>query len=170
MNNKLNIIFLDIDGVLNNKSTDEYAPTGCIGIMDEKVELLQQLIGRTGAKVVLSSDWRLDKDKNTKDYVYLTNKLNNYNIKIFDITPDIRWSERGNEILEWLNVHKVDGWVVLDDIDFSGFYNPEILPHVIITNPEVGLQQSDINLATKIICGDLRRGNYEIYCDTGRIL
>ena len=156
MSDKLNIIFLDIDGVLNNRSTDEYAPTGCIGIMDEKVELLQQLIGRTGAKVVLSSDWRLDKDKNTKDYVYLTNKLNNYNIKIFDITPDIRWSERGNEILEWLNVHKVDGWVVLDDIDFSGFYNPEILPHVIITNPEVGLQQSDINLATKIICGDLR--------------
>lgn len=33
MNNKLNIVFLDIDGVLNNKSTDEYVPTGCIGII-----------------------------------------------------------------------------------------------------------------------------------------
>ncbi len=170
MNNKLNIIFLDIDGVLNNKSTDEYAPTGCIGIMDEKVELLRQIIDRTGAKVVLSSDWRFEKDKNTKDYIYLTNKLNNYNIKIYDVTPDIKWSKRGHEILEWLNVHKIDGWVVLDDIDFSDFYNPEFSPHVIITDPEVGLQQSDVNLATKIICGDLRRGNYEIYCDTGRIL
>lgn len=156
MNNKLNIVFLDIDGVLNNNSTDEYAPTGCIGIMDEKVELLRQLIDRTGAKVVLSSDWRLEKDKNTKDYVYLTNKLNNYNIKIYDVTPDIKWSKRGYEILEWLNVHKVDGWVVFDDIDFSDFYNPEFSPHVIITNPEIGMQQSDVNLATKIICGDLR--------------
>ena len=53
----MKIIFLDIDGVLNCKYTKEeifFFPF----VSPKKIELLKQLIERTGAKVVLSSTWR----------------------------------------------------------------------------------------------------------------
>ena len=61
------IIFLDVDGVLNNENTNARSPGGYVGVMDSKVKLLSKLVKETNADVVISSDWRLIKDA---DYQY----------------------------------------------------------------------------------------------------
>lgn len=47
----MKIIFLDIDGVLNYENSKSK-------VEEEKVKLLKEIVGRTDAEIVLSSDWR----------------------------------------------------------------------------------------------------------------
>ena len=54
---KLKIIFLDVDGVLNCKSTPDRC-YGYIGIEDEKVNHLKRIVEETSAKIVLISSWK----------------------------------------------------------------------------------------------------------------
>lgn len=54
---KRNVIFLDVDGVLNRPSTKERFK-GAWGLDAELVERAKQLIEDTNAMVVLSSSWR----------------------------------------------------------------------------------------------------------------
>lgn len=117
--------------------------------MDSKVKLLKKIIDATDAKIVLSSDWRLEED--TPDYKYLINKLRyNGRVKIYDKTPDLRWQRRGLEIESWLkNNPKVESWVVLDDTDFSDFN--KIMDHVVLTDGYYGLQETDVEKAIEIL-------------------
>lgn len=62
----MNVIFLDIDGVLNNRDTfirryKEYLKTKVLTleIDEEKVELLKSIVEITGYNIVLSSSWRI---------------------------------------------------------------------------------------------------------------
>ena len=62
----MKVLFLDIDGVLNNDKTfeevhDYYVKTGYhkVEIGLDMVERLFKIIEATGAKIVLSSSWRL---------------------------------------------------------------------------------------------------------------
>lgn len=146
------IIFLDVDGVLNCDSAKALAPSGALGVMDSKVKLLKTIVNLTGAKVVLSSDWRLCEPGN-RDYKYLENKLwYKGGIKIYGKTHDIDWRRRGQEILTWLGQHPlVASWVVLDDIMFSDFSRPEFAGHLVITNYKYGLTDSDALKAIKIL-------------------
>ncbi|MBQ7839133.1 MAG: hypothetical protein IJ390_01385 [Lachnospiraceae bacterium] len=53
-----NVIFLDIDGVLNSQKWNETHPKEIeqgILIDEEKIQLLGQLVRKTGAKLVLHS-------------------------------------------------------------------------------------------------------------------
>lgn len=60
----MKVIFLDIDGVLN--SNDWYVKTRGVGgynggdIDPECIELINDLIDATGAKIIMSSSWRSD--------------------------------------------------------------------------------------------------------------
>ena len=54
----MNVVFLDIDGVLNDDNTTEKTPQGFIGIDDEKVIFLKKICDKLKATIVLSSDWR----------------------------------------------------------------------------------------------------------------
>ena len=49
------IIFLDIDGVLNYGGCPDRAPSHCMGIANEKLLLLKQIVDATNAKIVLVS-------------------------------------------------------------------------------------------------------------------
>jgi hypothetical protein len=68
----MKIIFLDVDGVLNyqlmwaeKRQADRYkelpkdAPKGTHDICPDKIGLLNMMIADTGAKVVISSSWRM---------------------------------------------------------------------------------------------------------------
>ena len=143
------IIFLDVDGVLNSKYTNARSPEGHVGVMDSKVKLLSKLVEETNADVVISSDWRLIKDA---DYQYLINKLRyKGRIEIRGETPNLSWSHRGTEIKSYLDDHPTDAWVVLDDIVFSDF---EIVEgHLVLTDPEFGLTEADVEKAKRILEG-----------------
>jgi len=148
----MKILFTDVDGVLNDEATTAKSPCGYTGIMDSKVKLLKKIIDVTGAKIVLSSDWRLC-DEDDPDYKYLLNKLRyKGGIGIYDKTPDLSWQRRGLEIETWLKCHpEVEAWVVLDDIDFSDFN--EITDHVVLTDGYYGLQEADVEKAIEILKG-----------------
>ena len=53
-------LFLDIDGVLNTRTTVVGAPSGRTGIDESRVRLLKKALKQFGdAAIVLTSDWKL---------------------------------------------------------------------------------------------------------------
>ena len=145
----MKVIFLDVDGVLNSNSTNAISPNGYVGVSDKYVKLLRRIVNETDAKVVLSSDWRLD---HGPDYKYLTNKLwYKGGIRLFSETPNIGWEWRGNEIKTWLSEHEdVENYVILDDISFPDFMG-DLEDHLIETDPTIGLTDEDVELAVGVL-------------------
>ena len=139
--NKENIIFLDIDGVLNGynmwnvlgwqiicltkskKLKCWYRKiTDTCGVHERKVKRLAKIVRETNSKVVMSSSWRFGwwntpYEQQFEDHKKLTDLLNKYNIEIIDITPGSLKGRRDREILSWLakNEDKVRQFVILDD-------------------------------------------------------
>lgn len=54
----MNVIFLDIDGVLNSQETEERC-NGVIGIDSDKVARLAKIVTSNNAILLLTSSWRL---------------------------------------------------------------------------------------------------------------
>ena len=177
----MNIIFLDIDGVMNSteemialynqhgSSIDNTLPS------PTKCKLLKQLVDETGAKVVLSSSWRLSLNAIQK----LIDLFEPYNLilsgftchevesKKFknspyeDIKPRYQHTigdfgtyieDRGAEIANWLLDHPtVENFVILDDEDSdikAWFPN-----NIVKTDLQVGLTLEDCLKAAEILKG-----------------
>jgi hypothetical protein len=113
----MKVIFLDIDGVLNVycQSRDEY---GCI-FHDHLVDNLKWVIEQTGAKIVVSSSWRLSGEKSIMDMWNFRNLPG----EVIGITPNLSYgvklntyTPRGKEIQQWLDEHpEVTNYVIFDD-------------------------------------------------------
>lgn len=73
---KEKLLFLDVDGVLNSMDNGDGDT-----IEDSKVLLLKTIIDKTGAKIVISSSWRLI-DRDLKE---LTTVLHKYNMDYIGI-------------------------------------------------------------------------------------
>ena len=119
----MKIIFLDINGVLNHQlwfkesykkykkcSTDKEYEDSMID--DSKVALLNELIKKTNAKVVISSSWR--KEYTIKQMQTILERKG-FKGEIIDSTPVLSFSgikdykysvPRGNEIKAWLEINK----------------------------------------------------------------
>ena len=103
----MNVIFLDIDGVLNCEDTPN--PRKFPYIVDARLlSLLKELVARTRANVVLSSSWRTD------PVGLLAAKY--YDVPFIDVCPDLPEVSRCEEMLRWLSEHQaVHRYVVIDD-------------------------------------------------------
>lgn len=166
----MDIIFLDVDGVLNsNKSFKKryynwkknkiWIPR----LDEENIKLLAKIIEETKAKIVLSSSWRGDfrngihniKIEDSKELLKLFNK---YYIEIVGVTPtlprtndkdEIYTSWRENEIRYYLNTHtNINNFCVIDDerFDLETFKD-----YLVQTNKKEGLQERDVEKAIKIL-------------------
>ena len=76
----------------------------------EAIENLNYLVNLTGSKVVITSTWRM--------YYTLTELKNLFRERgfighIVDVTNT--GDTRGEEIVQWLNEHRIDNFVVIDD-------------------------------------------------------
>lgn len=152
------IIFLDIDGVLNCISTKARCQ-GCIGIDDLKVKILKEIISKTNAKIVLTSTWKIDWDKNLEDCSYagkyLNNKLKKQGLWILDKTKD-NTNDRGQGIYNWIKKYNIKNWAVFDDEIFDDYDNM-IINHLVKTkfyDDNGGLQEEHIEKAINILNGD----------------
>lgn len=150
----MKIIFLDIDGVLNN--LDSLRAGSCSmgvgwwdgdpsregsGFEPNSVQELKRILSATDAKIVISSTWRKLGSIETLREVF-----ENWDISpdlILGATPITDRGHRGTEIRHWLqsftrNGKVVDKWIAIDDD--SDFHDDQIL---IQTSFETGLT-SDI--------------------------
>jgi glutamyl/glutaminyl-tRNA synthetase len=157
----MNVIFLDIDGVLNYKDCKAKC-SNYLGISNKKVKILKKIVEKSNAKIVLSSTWRYDWEKNKETQNefgnYLDRKLKKENLFVFDKTRSLENISRGGEIKEWLQSHEdIENWIVLDDEIFSDFKQEGIIEHLVKTEfdkQDGGLQETDINIALKLLEGE----------------
>jgi len=163
----MKIIFLDFDGVLNSSSfiLNQRKLKGMKGMMKDEDWLNPVMIGRlnaiiiaTDAKVVISSDWRLD---GTIEYHTKLLKSLGFAGEIINQTPVIPDQSRSEEIQMWLHYSKeiddeVESFVVLDDDDnihnCSGvFFTTPIKDRHVLTSMWSGLEDVHVAQAIEIL-------------------
>lgn len=171
----MKVIFLDIDGVLNTSETfirrkEKYFKTGTYDLEIDlfRVGYLKQIIDETDAKIVLTSSWRSDfnKQKNkiiprTEKAVELCYLFNQYGIEIYDITTKNNELTRGTQINMWLNENEVDSFVILDDESshLQEFIGKELIKTSKVKDGEIlmnmddclGLSSDDVEKAITIL-------------------
>lgn len=158
----MKVIFLDCDGVLNytkyyvtdidsDNYNEDYAD------IDPKcVKRVLNICKETGAKIVISSDWRISWPgaKSRLERAGFSEGL------IIDKTPEFMWrrfnghssnldNSRGAEIEEWLNQHpECTNYVILDDRED---FNEDELPHFVKVDPMYGLTDDHVKIAINIL-------------------
>ena len=122
----MKLIFLDVDGVLNEEKSRSRC-VGYKGVDDKKAENLALIVRATGAKIVLISTWKDGWRKTDKAHQgmmanYLDKKLKKQGIAVFDKTRDTAekvYLSRGEGILDFLQRHKAEKCVILDDYQYD---------------------------------------------------
>lgn len=144
----MKVLILDVDGVLNNSNTPDRFE-GCLGLDEDKLILLRNIVEKTACKIVLSSSWR--HYENFKEYLLKQSQLREQFIG--DTEEDYnRYKNRGEEIQAWLDVNKVDTFVILDDDHLEhlkGFGK-----NFVQTNEDVGLTKEIAERCIKLLNGE----------------
>ncbi len=121
MENKTAVVFLDVDGVLNSRTTCVRTPSEeNIGIDEARVDLLAKAIKETRMDgVVLTSTWK-DMKKDQEDYLYLLNSLDKQGIIVLGQTKEKQLSKHEEGVLRYLEDHpEIEDFVILDDRHFG---------------------------------------------------
>lgn len=156
-------MFLDFDGVLNTCWWERKIPIDKYGYAFDPnaVANLVKIIVETGADIVVSSTWKFMGLSEMQE-MWEERSLPG---KIIDITPntvsdevllyaDLEHMEltpiRGMEIKEWLDSKgkKVSRYAILDDMDSMLHEQKD---HLVLTNPTVGITESDAFKAISIL-------------------
>jgi hypothetical protein len=148
------LLFLDVDGVLNSYGWFERRIDILGGGHDRKthdidpaaVGLLNQLIDRTDALVVISSTWRMFGHHQCASYLARRGFFG----RVLDVTPQMG-GPRGAEIQWWLDhcpAHRrPDSFVILDDdSDMVHLSN-----RLVQTKMETGLTPADVDAAVAML-------------------
>ena len=150
----MNVLFLDIDGVLN--SLDWYERrAGSLGIEATSrpaneldpfaVERLNRVMTATGCSVVISSTWRLRYSPQRIAAMLVRCGLNpslvprfigstDNDAPPFDM-PNRTRCGRGMQIQRWLDAHDVERFAIVDDDSDMG----HLLPHLVQTSHDHGM-------------------------------
>ena len=148
----INVIFLDIDGVLNGYNfwnllgwdivskfnSDRLKGwyrelTKPFGVHESKVKRLAKIVHNTmNTKVVISSCWRsgLQSNNLSDSEKRLLDLFDKYDIEIYDYTPILTSRKRENEIMAWLFRNpQVNKFIILDDenADLQCFIGKELI-------------------------------------------
>lgn len=124
----MKIIFLCVDGVLNDETTKHtcLTPDGFMGIDDRMLYRLSRIVWSTGARIVLIDFWKEELDDTlnplSRDGKYLLRMFSEYGLKLYDKTDD-DIADRAQAVYKWLGIHpEVTACVVLgcDSCEFDG--------------------------------------------------
>lgn len=117
------VIFLDIDGVLNNFDSPEVHRE----VIDKNMVLrLKRIVDASGANIILTSSWRLfyhtwqncGDQRLAEHYKKLMAAFEESNITVYGVTNEVSYgaNSRPEEINEWLGSHQdIKNYVILDD-------------------------------------------------------
>ena len=153
---------MDVDGVLNYTKwyVDDRNPGNLYGqegeIDPECVRRIVNICEKTGAKIVLSSDWRIDKNS-----IKRLERAGFPEGLIFSQTPELIWTRfnsptstedysRGREIDMWLNEHPdTYDYVIIDNRE--DFSDEQKRFHYIYVDPYVGFTDKNMKDAICIL-------------------
>lgn len=143
----MKVIFLDFDGVIT------IPPRWYIKA--DLIKNVKRIVDATGAKIVVSSAWRMDSVEETIGKMIgwpkrcPRNKMLNWLIdNLYDVTHTYR-GLRGDEIKDWLDEHSdVENYVIIDD---DGDMRDDQLYHFVQTNFEDGLTEVETKRAIKVL-------------------
>lgn len=160
----MNIIFLDVDGVLNNQkyiigkhdevlskykgkklTIEEAVDRKMMDIDPERLNLLKQMVDLTSSYVVITSSI-----KYLEYFEEIKERLNSSGIPVIGATKD-SGNDRGKGIINYLRTHDVDKYIILDDDIFED-YNEELLNRLVKTSYYGnGLEEKHIEESIKLM-------------------
>ena len=160
----MKVIFLDIDGVLvNHRSWDRERHFDHLPADERCVRALNRILAASGAVIVVTSTWRLDRD--LAELREILNVRFGVTGQVIDKTPRIARevfpgegysrlqvaAGRGDEIAAWLAAgdshHDIQSFVILDDDNDMG----EFLNRTVLTDCKEGLSEADADRALTIL-------------------
>lgn len=136
-----NIIFLDIDGVLNTKESWKIP----FSLDKDCIKTFSSFINKCkkSPKIVLTSSWKTGfsslPEYETPQLQSLRKELAVYNVSILGRTKDL--GNRIAEINDYLQNHEVESYAVIDD-DLAE-YTREYLKKVSLINAGAGFTEND---------------------------
>lgn len=136
------VIFLDIDGVLNNQHTKEKLWNGFDGISIRLRDMFLEWLKNKDIDIVLSSTWRQGRD-------YMDH-LSEQGISWVTTTGQVDGRGRGWEIQEVLDFGWIDRYVILDDLSPSEFLKHQ-RPFVVQTSYIKGLEPKKLKKIEEIL-------------------
>jgi HAD domain in Swiss Army Knife RNA repair proteins len=143
---EMNIIFLDFDGVLNDRKW--LVRDGARDDLDpERVKLLNWLVRATEAKIVISSSWRI---LHPLEELQLILDRAGFLGEILGVTPG-GGGVRGTQIQRWIDSNNFKGQFVIldDDSDME-----HLMDRLVKTNFETGLQPQHVKSAIALLRPD----------------
>lgn len=144
MCDKRPVVFLDIDGVLNNVPET----VGCPVIRPENAAVLTGLLLATRAGVVLISSWRkwINDGLMLLEGMSLVLRTHGIPAEVVGALPQraLSPSERGPAIAEYAKQHGIERYVVIDD-------RPLDVPNLVQTDGTVGMTTKDALTAYRIL-------------------
>lgn len=167
----MKVLFLDFDGVLNGLETREPPSPIHAGLFLNPVlvERVNQIVERTGARVVLTTSWRTRRHVTGAPDAHLSLdelrealRLVGFRGEVIGATPDLaredsitrdgeaiplwRCPPRHREIRAWIEQHKPDAYAILDDDPDAG-----IDGHFVHVDRRRGVQPKDVEAAVQIL-------------------
>lgn len=165
------IIILDFDGVCTEfgdktgsyitHSAENYGPS------ENPIRQLKKLISITGAKIVISSNWRkFTTDPNLRtsywvhpEYGTILNPIDKlfkeFGNTIIGMLPPLRHARKPDAFRAWLIENDTDiadlKYVIFDDDPNEGFESSEFSDHFVKTDVETGLTAENIKIALKFL-------------------
>lgn len=149
----IKLIFIDIDGVLNpinNVEREKKMGRKFINEMNldpDTLGNLKTLVDSTGAKLILSSTWRLAVGKNNASFSNIELKLSEYGLKIHDITTR-KMLGREKEIKLYLRKHPFSKFVIIDDVKMQ---SRRLNRHLALCDSHTGFDTKALLSAFKIL-------------------
>lgn len=139
-------ILIDIDGVLATNQTPTMSKSlwyneRAYPFDKNCVNVLNQILLKTNAEIILTSDWRRVFDIDELDKIFKFNKVIKSPV---DITSVL--SSRDNEIRDFVTKNKLSNFVIIDDSQLKGYKE-----RFIRTNPEKGLQNEHLKRIVKLL-------------------
>lgn len=140
----MNLIFLDIDGVLTTRNTDFRFKKECI-------DNLLRIVKETRAKIIICSSWK--EDTLDKTIQLLPEQIREH---VLDQTPSIPGKSKGKEVQLFLHKNPSQQWLTEDDYVILDDEPEQYLPyqrslHLVITDINTGLSEENTKKAIQML-------------------
>lgn len=159
----MKIIFLDIDGVIvpdyqkvNDQAFSKHNEWDAEPFSKLGMIILNKILITTNAKIVISSDWRLNYSLQEIKNIFCAAGVIFGEDVIIGFTRRSKYgdyiSNRAEEILDWVAIHRPEHWVAIDDLDLSSYLPVDNFVHC--KKPNEGLKQTGLRREIEIKLGN----------------